>query len=58
MPPMQDILNALKNVLEILREEAGATPLSYPTNSPASKAFFALSSLYITLLLGDKHYDD
>jgi hypothetical protein len=58
MPPMQDILKTLKEVLEILKEEADATPLSYPINTPASKAFFTLSSLYITLLLGDKHYDD
>jgi len=58
MPPTQDILKTLKEVLEMLREEAGPTPLSCPTNSPASRAFFALSSLYITLLLGDKQYGE
>ena len=58
MPPMQDILKALKDVLELLKEDANNVPLSYPANTPAAKAFFALSALYTTLLLGDKHYED
>ena len=50
------VLQILKDVLEILRPSA--TPLSYPQDTPASKAYFALSSLYVSLLLADKKDDD
>lgn len=50
------MLQILKDVLEILRPDA--TPLSYPQDTPAGKAYFALSSLYVSLLLADKKDDD
>ena len=45
-----EILVALKHVLEILRAE-DPTPLSHPTNTPASRAYHALSALYASILL-------
>lgn len=58
MPAIHAICTQLKVALELLKEEAGATPLSYPGNTPAAKAYFHLSALYAALLMADKRDED
>jgi hypothetical protein len=45
-----EILTSLKHVLEILRG-GDNTPLTHPINTPASRAYYALSALYASILL-------
>jgi hypothetical protein len=52
MPSHHEILQQINHVLEILKESA--TPLSVPPETPAGRAFYALSSLYFSILLGVK----
>lgn len=48
----QEILTALKSVLEILRDDH--TPLTHPTGTTSSRAYYALSALYTNLLLSER----
>jgi hypothetical protein len=58
MPSIHEICQQLKSVLELLQKEIGPTTLSYPGETPAEKAFYELSALYVTLLVGDRRKDD
>ena len=49
----QEILTALKSVLEILRADDN-TPLTHPTGTASSRAYYALSALYTNLLLTER----
>jgi hypothetical protein len=46
-----EILQQLFYVMRLLKED-DATPLSFPPDTPAGRAYYALSSLYISILIG------
>jgi hypothetical protein len=48
-----EILVALRYILDILSEDIGTTALTYPGTSPAARAYYALTSLYMKLLVGE-----
>jgi hypothetical protein len=58
MPTIHEICRQLKPILELLQKEIGPTPLSYPGDTPAEKAYYQLSALYVALLVGDRKSDD
>lgn len=49
MPTTDEILRTLSAVLEILKD--GPTPLSHPPDTPRGRAYYALSSLYIQMIM-------
>ena len=51
MPTTHEILEALSRILKVLRADE-PLPLSYPPSTPAGKAYYELSSLYMAILLG------
>jgi len=51
MPTTHEILEALSRILKELRGDE-PLPLSYPPSTPAGKAYYELSSLYMAILLG------
>jgi hypothetical protein len=46
-----EILAALSNVMKLLKGD-NPTPLSFPADTPAGRAYYALTSLYISILIG------
>jgi hypothetical protein len=53
MPTHHEILQAISRILKMLRGD-DPLPLSFPPTTPAGKAYYELSSLYMAILLGTK----
>jgi len=51
MIPLNELLKELRTVLDILSVDIGTTALTYPGTTPAARAYYALSSFYIKLLI-------
>jgi hypothetical protein len=53
MPTHHEILQAIARILKELRGN-DPLPLSFPPSTPAGRAYYELSSLYMAILLGTK----
>jgi len=51
MPTTHEVLEALSRILKDLRGDE-PLPLSFPPSTPAGRAYYDLSSLYMAILLG------